>query len=180
MEDLAKVADTLVSDAQYLPEQWENTVWGQNSRRKSTRTAREYGSEIDRRRAPRAHLELPIRITWRDVDGHRLETQGRTRDFSQNGIYFTAPLEVNAKNAMELRVNFPEEVAARTGVEALYLTKSVRKEDLDGNAGLTTAGVGMAARFLLVPRVVDFAKTADKLAPRAQASAAYAKSTKWV
>jgi hypothetical protein len=102
-----------------------------------------------------------------------------TRDFSKNGIYFTAALEVDTENAMELRVNLPEEIAARTGLEALYLTRSVRREDLDGSKGLTNSGVGMAARFLTVPRIVALPKTAGKFVPRAQAAAAYMRWTKW-
>lgn len=175
--DLVEVVDLPVSDAEYMLEPREKKGWCHNSGREGTRTAQEYRMDIDRRRAPRAHLELPIRITWRDASGHRLETQGLTRDVSETGIYFTAPLEVNTENVMELRVNFPEEVVARTGLEALYLTKTVRKEELDGSAGLTSSGVGMAARFLTVPRMVGLPKTAVKFVPRAEAAAAYAKWT---
>jgi len=180
VRDLVQVVDLPVSDAEYMPEPWEKKGRGHNAGRESTRTAGQYRLDIDRRRAPRAHLELPIRITWRDTDGHRLETEGLTRDVSETGIYFMAPLEVNAEIVMELRVNFPEEVVARTGLEALYLTKTVRKEELDGSVGLTSSGVGMAARFLTVPRVVDLPKTAVRFVPRAEAAAAYANCThKW-
>lgn len=173
VRDLALVADLPVRDAQHSPQPSDKK--DDSSWRESTRTAREGRLDIDRRRAPRAHLELPVRITWRDAGGHRLETQGWTRDFSKTGIYFTAPVEINTMNALELKVNFPEDVAARTGLEGLYLTRSVRMEELDASVGSTDSAVGMAARFTPVHRAAELAKAPTTFTPKSQAAAAYLK-----
>ena len=58
-------------------------------------------------------------------------------------------------NALELKVNFPEDVAARTGLEGLYLTRSVRMEEIDASVGSTDSAVGMAARFTPVHRAAE-------------------------
>ena len=175
VEIQGKMSEFLYRHAQSLPEQGEKKGWRRNS--DGLHVGPGDRLDIDRRWAPRTHLELPVRITWRDVDGHRHETQGLTRDFSKTGIYFTAPLEVDAETAMQLMVNLPEEIAAETGLEALYLTESVRKEE--GIKGLTRLEVGMAARFLTVPRAMLSPQTVAKLVPRAAATAAYSKWTKW-
>ena len=170
-----KMSEFLYRHVQSLPERGEAKGWRRNS--DGLHVGPGDRLDIDRRWAPRTHLELPVLITWRDVDGHRHETQGLTRDFSQTGIYFAAPLEVDAETAMDLRVNLPEEIAVQTGLEALYLTESVRKEE--GIKIFASLGVGMAARFLTVPRAMLSPQTVAKLVPRAAATAAYLKWTKW-
>ena len=136
------------------------------------RLALEYGLNKDRRRAPRRHLELPMRVRWRDVGGLQHETPGLMRDLSKSGLYFTAPLEVNTASAMELSVKFPEEIVAGAGFEVLYLTEFVRREHLEGKNGFTGPTVGVAARIMTLPRVVGLSKTAGAIAPREQAAAA--------
>ena len=175
VENQVTMSEFLFRQVHNLPERGQKK--GSRGNSEGWRVGPENRLDIDRRWAPRTHLELPVRITWRDVDGHRHETQGLTRDFSKTGIYFTAPLEVDVETAMELRVNLPEEIAAATGLEALYLTESVRKEE--GIKGLTSLGVGMAARFLTVPRGMVPPRTVAKFVPRAAAAAAYMKWTKW-
>jgi phosphoribosyl 1,2-cyclic phosphodiesterase len=106
----------------------------------------------DRRRERRLRLELPVHVRWRDNGGPQLETQGLTRDLSRSGIYFTAPAEVNTQQTMELGVQLPEEIMPGTGLEVRYLAKSVRTEKLSGFLSSTSTAVGVAARFLTVPR----------------------------
>ena len=106
----------------------------------------------DRRRACRLRLELPVHITWRDVAGRQVETQGLTRDFSKSGIYFTAQADVNMQQTIELALKLPEEITPDNGVEVRYLTQSVRKEELNGTNGFTVPTVGVAGRFLTVQR----------------------------
>ena len=136
------------------------------------RIALEYGLNKDRRRDPRRHLELPMRVRWRDVGGLQHETPGLMRDLSKSGLYFTAPLEVNTASAMELSVKFPEEIVAGAGFEVLYLTEFVRREHLEGKNGFTGPTVGVAARIMTASRVVGLSKTAGAIALRAEAAAA--------
>jgi hypothetical protein len=47
------------------------------------------GSE--RRVDRRYHVELPLRVTWRDADGKSCEADGMARDISRTGIFFVIP-----------------------------------------------------------------------------------------
>ncbi len=67
---------------------------------------------------------------------------------------------------------------AGTGLEVLYLTEFVRRENLDGTDGFTCPTVGLAARILTVSRMVGLPKTAVTVAPTASAAAAQATWTK--
>ena len=118
----------------------------------ATDTWANHGLAEDHRRAPRLRLELPVHVRWRDMGGRQFEVQGMTRDLSKNGIYFTAPADVNTQQTMELALKLPEEIMPDTGLQVRYLTQSVRKEKLNGTNGFTSPAVGVAARFLTLQR----------------------------
>ena len=69
------------------------------------------GSE--RRVDRRYHVELPLRVTWRDPDGKSCEADGLARDISRTGIFFVVPTRFSANEPVQLELVLPDEITHR-------------------------------------------------------------------
>jgi len=100
---------------------------------------------LERRRAARYELTIPVAFLWADHDGSALHAEGVTRDISDIGVYVLAdkcpPLN------SEVRV---EVMAVEPGIASAFLKgnmKVLRVEvspDVRGGCGFALAGSGLS------------------------------------
>ena len=63
------------------------------------------GSE--RRADHRYHVELPLRVTWRDANGEWCEADGLAEDISRTGIFFVVPTMISANEPVQFELVSP-------------------------------------------------------------------------
>jgi hypothetical protein len=103
------------------------------------------GSE--RRREYRYHLELPVRLEWRDETGRAQEAQGVVQDISKSGVYLIVPEEVKTDAPLEVELQFPDEIARFGNMGARFVAKAVRSQQVAGSANGRDSAVGVGARL---------------------------------
>jgi phosphoribosyl 1,2-cyclic phosphodiesterase len=105
------------------------------------------GEGADRRTEPRFHVELPVRVGWREANGEQREVRGFSQDISRSGIYFIAPEEIHPDQPLELELVLPDEITQRGDVRIQLVAEPVRQKRANGSAGKPTLGVGIGARL---------------------------------
>ena len=81
----------------------------------------------ERRSARRFHLSLPVAV--RSVPSQQDEpVDGRTRDISARGLYFTIDREVNPGSVLDLALTLPAELTQGTELLVRARCKVVRAE----------------------------------------------------
>jgi phosphoribosyl 1,2-cyclic phosphodiesterase len=104
-------------------------------------------TDHERRIDRRYHVELPVRLTWQDMDGTIRTAQGVTRNISKKGIYLIAPREVNLEAPLEVKVVLPDEITHCGDALFGYSVRPVRHEDGNGSLGSHAPSLGIGARF---------------------------------
>jgi phosphoribosyl 1,2-cyclic phosphodiesterase len=101
------------------------------------------GSErrIDRR----YHVELPLRVTWRDLDGKSCEAEGLAKDISRTGIFFVVPTVIRADEPVNLELVLPDEITQRGELRIRFLARPVRQERASDVLHEAAPGIAVAA-----------------------------------
>jgi hypothetical protein len=105
------------------------TVVGASSQKTETAQKPE---AVERRRAQRYHLSLPIQIVR--LAQQRVDLLGKTRDLSANGAYFVLGANIDAGSQIEFFVTLPETRPASRPVR-LRCRGHVARLDRIGSAG---------------------------------------------
>jgi phosphoribosyl 1,2-cyclic phosphodiesterase len=101
------------------------------------------GSE--RRVDRRYHVELPLRVTWRDLDGKSCETHGLAKDISRTGIFFVVPTVIRADEPVQLELVLPDEITHRGELRIKFVARPVRQERVGNALSEEALGVAVAA-----------------------------------
>ena len=84
------------------------------------------GSE--RRVERRYHVELPVRVTWQDLEGNPCEADGLAKDISRSGILFVIPTVIRADEPVQLELVLPDEITHRGELRIGFEARPVRQE----------------------------------------------------
>ena len=101
------------------------------------------GSE--RRVDRRYHVELPLRVTWRDLEGKSCETEGVAKDISRTGIFFVVPTVIRADEPVQLELVLPDEITHRGEQRIRFVARPVRQEKVGDSLRENAPGVAVAA-----------------------------------
>jgi phosphoribosyl 1,2-cyclic phosphodiesterase len=99
----------------------------------------------ERRADRRYHVELPLRVTWRDVDGNACEASGVARSISRTGIYFVVPTAIHATEPLQLELLLPNEITQRGEMRIKLAAKPLRQELVGDGLREETRGFAVAA-----------------------------------
>ncbi|MGA3324383.1 MAG: MBL fold metallo-hydrolase [Terriglobia bacterium] len=101
------------------------------------------GSErrIDRR----YHVELPLRVMWRDADGNPCEAAGVAKDISRTGIFFVVPNVLRADEPVQLELVLPDEITHQGELRINLQARPVRQEHVANSLREPAPGVAVAA-----------------------------------
>ncbi len=116
------------------------------------------GSE--RRMDRRYHVELPVRVMWRDSNGKPREADGLAKDISRSGIYFFVPSEISAEEPVQVELVLPDEITHRGDMRISLLAKPVRQERVVNTLREPGSGMAVAAALDEDSEVPPIAKTA--------------------
>ncbi len=89
------------------------------------------GVAEERRRAPRASLALPLRLTRVGATPEPVPVTLVTRNISSSGVYFLAPREIEPGTAIELEVALVERPLGFGSVQMCTAAHIVRAEECD-------------------------------------------------
>jgi hypothetical protein len=89
------------------------------------------GVAAERRRYPRAHLSLPLRLTRVGDDVEKVPVTLVTRDISSSGIFFFAPRDIRDGTAIELEVALIDRPLGFGRVQMCTSAHIVRSEDAE-------------------------------------------------
>ena len=64
-------------------------------------------SERENRNSHRFHLELPIRVRWKDLSGNIRETTGRIKDVSRSGAFIVCDTRIREGCSVDFEVELP-------------------------------------------------------------------------
>jgi len=101
------------------------------------------GSE--RRVDRRYHVELPLRVTWRDLEGKSCETEGVAKDISRTGIFFIVPTVIRADEPVNLELVLPDEITHHGEQRIKFVARPVRQEKVGDSTSENAPGVAVAA-----------------------------------
>jgi hypothetical protein len=99
----------------------------------------------ERRMDRRYHVELPVRVAWRDSSGKPREADGLAKDISRSGIYFFVPSTINAEEPVQVDLVLPDEITHQGDMRIHLLAKPVRQERVVNTLREPGAGVAIAA-----------------------------------
>jgi phosphoribosyl 1,2-cyclic phosphodiesterase len=99
----------------------------------------------ERRIARRYHVELPVRVMWRDAGGRARETEAVAKDISKTGISFVSPMEILAQEPLQLELVLPDEITRQGNLKIRLAARPLRQESAGRNHDNTSAGVAVAA-----------------------------------
>lgn len=99
----------------------------------------------ERRTNHRFHLELPVRVMWRDAGGKPCEAKGWAKDISKTGIYFMVPSEVLTNEPLQLEMTLPNEITHQGDLRMNFVARAVRQKKVGGGQDHRTSGIGVAA-----------------------------------
>ncbi len=100
------------------------------------------GMPDERRRAPRAYLKLPMRLTRVAQTAEPVPVTLLTQNISASGIYFLAPRAIRAGTSIELEVGLLDRPLGQGSVRMLTAAHVVRSE-----AAIVSGWHGVAAQF---------------------------------
>ena len=128
---------------------------------------------FERRRDRRYHIQMPLRLAIRSINGKTSHAKGFSQDISRTGIYFVTPAEVEPENSVELEVVVPKELTHTDDMAFRFVAKPIRVDRLNGSSPYREPVKGVAARrepglkILRLPQHPSFPKTfsspSDKL-----------------
>ena len=124
------------------------------------------GSE--RRVDRRYHVELPLRVMWRDLDGKSCEAEGLAKDISRTGIFFVVPTVIRADEPVQLELVLPDEITQRGELRIRFVARPVRQERVGNALREETPGVAVAAAL----EITGEGPPLPLASPRARAHAA--------
>jgi len=101
------------------------------------------GSE--RRVDRRYRVELPLNVSWRDMDGKVCQAEGMARDISRTGIYFVVPTVIRADEPVQLEMVLPDEITHRGDLRINLLARPMRQERTNSTADGVAPGIAVAA-----------------------------------
>jgi hypothetical protein len=110
-------------------------------------------SFLERRRAHRFDLHLPVTVRWQDAEGTR-EALTVSEDVSSNGIYFVLPEGIQDGTSVEVEMTLPHQVTLAGPLRVRCLGRIQRCE-----AG---SNVGMAAAIEKYEFLPDTNETLEK------------------
>jgi hypothetical protein len=99
----------------------------------------------ERRVDRRFHVELPMRVKWRDVDGKSHKAEGLARDISRTGIFFVVPHAIETSEPVQLELVLPDEITHRGEMRVKFMGGIVRQEIVGDGLRTETRGVAVAA-----------------------------------
>jgi phosphoribosyl 1,2-cyclic phosphodiesterase len=109
------------------------------------------GSE--RRVDRRYHVELPLHVTWRDLEGKSCKTEGVAKDISRTGIFFVVPEVIRADEPVNLELVLPDEITHRGEQRIRFMVRPVRQERLGDSLRENAPGVAVAAALEITTEV---------------------------
>jgi len=101
----------------------------------------------DRRTERRYHVEMPLRVVWRESSGEVKQTQGLVQDISKSGISFLAPEGFHADRPFEVELVLPDDLTHRGNLGVRLAATAVRQAQLNGTAASEGHPVGVGARL---------------------------------
>jgi len=104
----------------------------------------------DRRVEHRYHLELPVRVLWRDQKGNAREAEGLAKDISRTGIYFVVPTDIHAEEPMQVDLLLPDAITHQGELRIRLVARAVRTGKVDDPLGTGPPSVGVGAALNLV------------------------------
>jgi phosphoribosyl 1,2-cyclic phosphodiesterase len=99
----------------------------------------------ERRADRRYHVELPLRVKWRDAAGKSHKAEGLARDISRTGIFFVVPNAIETREPVQLELVLPDEITHRGEMRVKFLARTVRQEIVGDGLRGETRGVAVAA-----------------------------------
>jgi hypothetical protein len=99
----------------------------------------------ERRNDRRYHVELPLRVVWRDMDGNLREADGVAKDVSKTGILFVVPTGIRAEEPVELEMVLPNEITHRGDLRIRFVARPMRQERVTNPQQEDDTGVAVAA-----------------------------------
>jgi len=109
------------------------------------------GSE--RRADHRYHVELPLRVTWRDANGKSCEADGLAKDISRTGIFFVVPTMISANEPVQVELVLPDEITHHGEQRIKFVARPVRQAIFGNALPEDTSGVAVAATLELTEGV---------------------------
>ncbi len=100
---------------------------------------------LEHRPHVRYQVELPVRISWQEADGQTRRVQGFSHNISRSGIYFVAPAQLRADGPLELDLILPDDITHRGDTRYRFVAQPVRRQKLNGTAGIPPPAVGVGA-----------------------------------
>jgi phosphoribosyl 1,2-cyclic phosphodiesterase len=108
----------------------------------------------DERRADhRYHVELPLRVTWRDANGKSCEADGLAKDISRTGIFFVVPTMISANEPVQLELVLPDEITHHGEQRIRFVARPVRQAIFGNALPEETSGIAVAATLELTEGV---------------------------
>jgi phosphoribosyl 1,2-cyclic phosphodiesterase len=98
-----------------------------------------------RRADLRYHVELPLRVTWRDLDGKSCAADGMAKDISRSGILFVIPTVIRAAEPVNLELVLPDEITHRGEERIRFVARPLRQEKVGDLLSENGMGVAVAA-----------------------------------
>jgi phosphoribosyl 1,2-cyclic phosphodiesterase len=99
----------------------------------------------ERRVDRRFHVELPVRVKWRDAQGKSHKAEGQARDISRTGIFFVVPHAIETREPVQLELVLPDEITHRGEMRVKFMGRTVRQEIVGDGLRAETRGVAVAA-----------------------------------
>jgi phosphoribosyl 1,2-cyclic phosphodiesterase len=99
------------------------------------------GRRVDRR----YHVELPLRVTWRDPEGKPCATDGMAKDISRSGIFFVVPTIIRAEEPVNLELVLPDEITHHGEQRIRFVARPLRQEKVGDPLRENGSGVAVAA-----------------------------------
>ena len=110
-------------------------------------------TDRERRFERRFHVELPVRLSWKDPVGLIRTVTGVSRNISRSGIYFVAPRDVDFTWPLNMNLVVPDEITHRGDAHFEYQATPVRKVECSGALGSHVPSLGVGARLSPVVEV---------------------------
>lgn len=107
------------------------------------------GSE--RRVDRRYHVELPLRVRWRDPDGKPCEADGVAKDISRTGIFFIVPTAIRANEPVHLELVLPDAITHRGELRFKFIARPVRQSRAYDPVEDKSPGIAVAASLEVTP-----------------------------
>jgi phosphoribosyl 1,2-cyclic phosphodiesterase len=101
----------------------------------------------ERRVERRYHVELPLRVTWRDADGIAREAEGQAKDISRTGIHFVVPTMITSDGPVQLELVLPHEITQNGEQRIKFMARAVRQEIRDSGLSDDPPCIAVAAAF---------------------------------